>query len=323
MTDTIEIPSASSEPRRRSRLGEFFSRLIKEKPLGMFGGIVILLFIFVAIFADVLSPYPYDKNNLMEMLMPPSTDYLLGTDHAGRDLLSRLIFGARVSLTVGLASSCIIILLALLVGGAAGFIGGKVDLVIQRFIDGYMSFPALLLLLTVMTVVGRGLLQVIVVLGISYGISNSRIIRSAVLAVKANEYFIAAKAVGTPTLRILWRHVLPNIIPPLIIIFSINVGVVIMAEASLSFLGFGLPVNIPTWGGLLSREGREYMELAPWLALYPGLCLTIVVYSLNMFGDAMRDLLDPRLRGGQGSYGGTTIKRRGLFARLLLPEFKR
>ena len=190
----------------------------------------------------------------------------------------------------------------------------------QRFVDAWMAFPGLLLLLTIMSLVGEGLLQIIVVLGITGGISGSRVVRGAVIGVKENDYFLAARAVGTSTNQILLRHVLPNIMAPILIIFSINIGGVIIAEASLSFLGYGLPVEIPSWGGMLSREGRQYMEMAPWLALWPGLCLTIVVYSLNMFGDALRDLLDPRLRGGQGSYGAATGKRkRGFLSRLINP----
>ena len=158
------------------------------------------------------------------------------------------------------------------------------------------------------------------VLGITGGIGGSRVDRGAVIGVKENDYFLAARAVGTSTSQILIRHVLPNIMAPILIIFSINIGGVIIAEASLSFLGYGLPVGIPSWGSLLSREGRKYMEQAPWLALWPGLCLTITVYSLNMFGDALRDLFDPRLRGGQGSYGTAKRKRkRGFLARLLFP----
>ena len=141
------------------------------------------------------------------------------------------------------------------------------------------------------------------VLGIAGGVGGSRVVRGAVVATKGNDYFLAAKALGAPTTQILVRHVLPNIVAPLIIIFSINVGGVILAEASLSFLGFGLPIQVPSWGGMLSREGRRFMEQAPWLALWPGLCLTIVVYSFNMLGDALRDLLDPRLRGGGGQLG--------------------
>ena len=309
-----------SESKQRGWFADFFIRLLKEKPLGSFCGMIILLLIFVALFADVLTPYPYDKLNLGDRLQGASFQHLLGTDQLGRDLLSRLIFGARISLVVGLAATALNVAVALLIGGTSGFLGGKLDLAVQRFVDAWMAFPGLLLLLTIMSVVGQGILQIIVVLGIAGGIGGSRVVRGAVIGIKENDYFLAARAVGTPTSQILIRHVLPNIMAPIIIIFSINIGGVIIAEASLSFLGFGLPIKIPSWGGMLSREGRRFMEQAPWLALWPGLCLTLVVYALNMFGDALRDLLDPRLRGGEGSYGTAKKKRkRGFLSRLLNP----
>ena len=291
------IPSAEIAPKRRSRLADFLSRLWREKPLGTAGGIIILILIFVAIFADVLAPYRYMEIHPVDRLQGASARYLLGTDQLGRDLLSRLVYGARLSLTVGLAATTLNVGVAVLIGGISGFFGGKLDLGVQRFVDAWMAFPGLLLLLTIMSIAGRGLPQIILVLGIAGGIGGSRVLRGAVIDIKENDYFLAAEAVGTPTTQILLRHVLPNIVAPLIIIFSINIGGVIISEASLSFLGFGLPPNIPSWGGMLSREGRRYMEHAPWLALWPGVALTIVVYSLNMFGDAVRDLLDPRLRG--------------------------
>ena len=299
MSDATGIPSAEIAPKRRSRLADFFSRLVKEKPLGTVSGIIILILIFVAIFANDLAPYRYSELHLADRLTGSSAQYLLGTDYLGRDFLSRLIFGARISLFVGFAATTLNIVVAVLIGGTSGFFGGKLDLAVQRFVDGYMAFPGLLLLLTIISVVGRGLPQLILVLGISGGIGGSRVVRGAVIGIKENDYFLAARAIGSPGAATLMRHVLPNIMAPVIIIFSISVGGVIMAEASLSFLGFGLPTNIPSWGGMLSREGRRYMEQAPWLALYPGLCLTTVVYCFNMFGDAMRDLLDPRLRGGE------------------------
>ena len=284
-------------------MANFFIRMVKEKPLGAISGMVILILIIVAIFGDVLSPYVYSERHLADRLTGPSARYLLGTDQLGRDLLSRLIVGARLSLVVGLSATMLIVVVAVLIGGISGFIGGRLDLVVQRFVDTWMAFPGLLILLTVMSIVGRGLPQIIVVLGILGGIAASRIVRSAVIGVKDNDYFLAARAVGTPTPQILLRHVLPNIMATVIIIFSINIGGVIISEAALSFLGFGLPVQIPSWGGMLSREGRKYMEVAPWLAIWPGVCLTVVVYCLNMFGDAVRDLLDPRLRGGGGRLG--------------------
>ena len=285
---------------RHGGLADFFIRLVREKPLGAASGIVVLLLILVSVFADVLAPYPMDEQHLVDRLQPPSARYLLGTDQLGRDFLSRLIYAARLSLGVGLAATTVNVVVAFLVGGTSGFLGGKFDLVVQRFVDAWMAFPGLLILLTVMSITGPGLPQIILVLGISGGIAGSRVLRSAVIGVKEGVYFQAAEAAGSTRWSTLIRHVLPNVAAPVIVIFSINVGGVIMAEASLSFLGFGLPAQIPSWGGMLSRDGRTHMEVAPWLALWPGLCLTVVVYVLNMFGDAMRDLLDPRLRGGEG-----------------------
>ena len=218
-------------------------------------------------------------------------------------MLSRIIHGARLSLVVGLAATALNVVVALLLGGTSGFFGSRVDLVVQRFVDGWMAIPGLLLLLTVMSIVGKGVPQLIVVLGISGGIGGSRLIRGAVIDIKENAYFQAVEVIGASRWRTFIHHVLPNIMPVVIVIFSINVGGVIISEASLSFLGFGLPPAVPSWGAMLSREGRQYMQQGPWLALWPGLCLTIVVYSLNMFGDAVRDLLDPRLRGGGGRLG--------------------
>ncbi|MDE0023379.1 MAG: ABC transporter permease [Spirochaetaceae bacterium] len=282
---------------------DFLRRLVKEKPLSIIAGVVILLLILVAIFADVLAPFPHDEVNIVDRMQAPSDRYLLGTDQLGRDLLSRLVFGAQISLTVGLAATTVNVVVAVLIGGTSGFFGGRLDLAVQRFVDAWMAFPGLLLLLTVMSLVGRGLPQIIVVLGVTGGIGGSRVIRGAVIGVKENVYFQAAEAIGSTRWRTLVRHVLPNIGAPIIIVFTINVGAVIISEAALSFLGFGLPISVPSWGGMLSREGREFMEVAPRLALWPGLCLTIVVYCLNMFGDAVRDLLDPRLRGGGGGLG--------------------
>ena len=297
-----------SEPRRPTGLGDFFIRLWTEKPLGSACGIIVLLLILVAIFADVLAPYGYLEIHLVDRLQGASARYLLGTDQLGRDFLSRLIYGARLSMLVGLSATTLNVVVAVLIGGTSGFLGGKLDLGVQRFVDAWMAFPTLLLLLTIMSILGRGLPQMILVLGISGGIGGSRVVRSAVVAVKENDYFQAAASIGSSKWRAFIRHVLPNIVAPLIIIFSINIGGAIMSEASLSFLGFGLPPETPSWGTLLSWEGRRYMEQAPWLGLWPGLLLTLVVYSLNMFGDAMRDLLDPRLRGGGGRLGADAAR---------------
>ena len=259
-----------SDPKTLPRLADFWIRLVKEKPLGTFSGIIIVILLLVAIFADVLAPYSYKEIHLVDRLAGPSSQYLPGTDQAGRDLLSRLIIGARVSVLVGVAATALNVVVAVLIGGTSGFLGGRLDLAVQRFVDAWMAFPGLLLLLTIMSIVGRGLPQIVVVLGIAGGISGSRVMRSVVIGIKENDYFLAAQAVGIPTGKILSHHVLPNIMAPVIIVFSINIGGVIMSLAALGFLGYGLPPSIPDWGGMLSREGRRYMEQAPWLALWPG-----------------------------------------------------
>ena len=275
MSDATGIPSGATEPKRPAGLAHFFVRLWREKPMGAAAGICILILILVAILADNLAPYPFWQVHPADRLTGSSARYLLGTDQLGRDLVSRIIYGARVSLIVGLSATTINVVVAVLLGGTSGFLGGKLDLVVHRFVDAWMAFPGLLLLLTIMSIAGKGLLQMILVLGIAGGVSGSRIVRSAVIGIKENVYFQATEAVGSPQWRTLVRHVLPNIAPLVIIIFSVNIGGVIMSEASLSFLGFGLPAQIPSWGGMLSREGRVYMEMAPWLALWPGVCLTI------------------------------------------------
>ena len=305
MSDATGIPSPVIEPKSRNPLADFFIRLVREKPVGTASGIIILILIFVAIFGGVLTPYPYDEAHIHDMMKGPSAQYLLGTDQLGRDSLSRIIFGARISLLVGLTVTTISVVISTLIGGISGFIGGKLDLGVQRFVDAWLAFPGLLLLLTMMSIVGRGLPQIILVLGISGAIGGSRVIRGAVIGIKENVYFQAADAVGSSRLRTFMRHVVPNVLPIVIIMFSVTIGGVILALASLGFLGFGLPPGTPDWGGLLSREGRQYMERAPRLAFWPGLCLTITVFSLNMFGDAVRDLLDPRLRGGGGRLAGS------------------
>ena len=287
---------------RAAGLAYFLVRLWREKPLGAVGGVVVLALILVAIFADVLAPFPFDEVNLRALLQRPSAEHLMGTDQLGRDFLSRNIHGARISMLVGMAATTLNVIVAVLIGGTSGFLGGKWDLAVQRFVDAWMAFPGLLLLLTIMSLVGQGLPQLILVLGVTGVVVASRLVRGAVIGVKENDYLQAATATGSTRMAALIRHVLPNVAAPIIVVFSINIGAVIITEASLSFLGFGLSPEIPSWGSLLSRDGRKYMEQAPWLALWPGLCLTLTVYSLNMFGDALRDLLDPRLRGGVGRY---------------------
>jgi peptide/nickel transport system permease protein len=227
----------------------------------------------------------------------PSLAFPLGTDNLGRDMLSRILYGAQLSVIIGFCAAGLATVISVLIGVTTGYLGGRFDMTVQRFVDAWMTFPDLVILIAVVSVVGPGMVQVTVILGLLYGIAGSRIIRGAVASVRENLYVDAAQALGARTQRMLWQHILPNVLPPIIVLFTTRVGIVILAEAGLSFLGLGVPPPAPTWGGMLSGSGRAYMYQGPWLALAPGLCLTIVVYAINMFGDALRDLLDPRMRG--------------------------
>ena len=293
----IDIPETATK--RRRPLADFFVRLVREKPLGLLGGVIVLLMLLCGVFADVLAQYEMDEVHIIDRLAAASVKYPLGTDQLGRDILSRMVFGARVSMTVGLVASALAVAVAVIIAVPSGYFGGKYDIGLQRFVDAFMSFPSLVVLLTVMSIVGRGLPQIILVLGVVHGIGTSRVVRGAVIGIKENDYFTASKAIGNTTARTLMRYIMPNIMAPIIIIFTTSIGAMILWEASLSFLGFGLPPEAASWGGMLSTEGRTYMEMKPALALWPGLAITAVVYGINMFGDAVRDLLDPRLRGGE------------------------
>ena len=299
MSQHRDIPILEPKANRLGALPEFIIRLVREKPLGLVGGIIVFLLLFFGVLSDILAPHGMNDINIRDRMAGVSQKYLLGADQLGRDILSRLIYGARVSVIIGLSANITAIAVAAIIGVPSGYLGGKLDMILQRFVDAWMSFPSLLILLTVMSIVGRGVFQVVFVLGIMYGIGASRIVRSAVINIKENDYFLGAEAIGSTNARTVMRHIVPNIMPPMIIIFTIALGSMILWEASLSFLGFGLPPDVPSWGGMLSHEGRLYMEQKPALAFYPGICLTVAVYGINMLGDAMRDLLDPRLRGGE------------------------
>jgi len=309
MTSNAEaVATTKKVAKRHGFFADLFIRMIREKPLGTFGLVVTVLLFFTGIFADFLAPYGGNEIHLIDRLQPPSGTYLLGTDQLGRDILSRIIYGARVSMIIGIAATTLHTLISIVIGVSSGFIGGKYDLFMQRFVDINMSLPQLLILMTIMSIIGNGLFQLIMVLGITGGIRGSRVIRSAVIGVKENIYVQAADAIGCKPVRSMLRHILPNVMAPIIISFTIGIGGVIMMEASLSFLGFGVPPGVPSWGSMLSGEGRQFMEAAPQLALWPGFVLSMVIYGLNMFGDGLRDLLDPRLRGGVGRYQLTEKK---------------
>ena len=274
-------------------------RLLKEKPLGACGGVIVVGLLLCALLAPWIAPYNYDETNVRQRLKPPSSQFYLGTDNLGRDLFSRIVYGARVSVTVGFGAVSIGICLAIMVGVTSGYFGGKFDVLVQRLVDAQMSIPFLMFLLSVMAVLGPGLLNVILTLGIASAANSSRVIRSAVLTVKENQYVEAARAVGANHGRVILRYILPNVMAPIIIIATIGLGFAILAEAALSFLGFGVPPPYPSWGEMLSGSGRSYMYKAPWMSIWPGVAISLAVFGFNMLGDALRDLLDPRLRGGR------------------------
>ena len=307
MADTTA--EKTTERKRRSKLADFFYRLVKEKPLGLVGGIITLLLLLTGIFASFLAPYGYNVLHPDSALLGPSAHFLLGTDNLGRDLLSRVIYGARISVIVGLGASVLATVVETTIGILSGYIGGVFDLIVQRFVDAVMCFPGLILMMVIISIVGPSMLTVILVLGITWGIGGSRLIRGATLSIKENMYVQSAVALGAPTGSILFRHILPNIMAPIIIQFTTRVPAIILTEASLSFLGYGIPPPAPSWGSMLSGSGRTYMFLNPWIVVWPGLALSVVVYGVNMFGDAVRDLLDPRLRGGIGRYGLNVSKK--------------
>ena len=300
-TDSIGSPPTLRRAGLHERLRPTLTnihRFATRKPVGMVGGVLLLALVLVAIFAPLIAPRdPYDTDPINSRYNPPSREMLLGGDSVGRDALSRLIYGTRLSLQVGLSSVLLGLTIGSLMGTTSAYFGGKFDLVMQRLIDGLMAFPALILALAVMAVLGSSINNVIAALVIVFIPGITRIIRSQVLSIKETDYVIAARAVGCGPWRIIFRHIFPNVFSTLLVLGTITLGWAIVVEASLSFLGVGVPPDIPSWGSMLSGAAQTYMRVAPWLIFGPGIAIAIAVFSVNMLGDALRDVLDPRLRG--------------------------
>lgn len=270
-------------------------RFIRRKPLAGFGLVICLALVCVAVFAGLIAPNHY-STSAGGALESPNATHLMGTDRLGRDTFSRIVYGARVSIYVGLGAVVVSAAVALFLGMLSVAGHQALDIVVQRFVDAFMAFPSLILLLTVVAVIGPSLWGMIFVLGILTGVSSSRVIRSAVLTVRTQDYILAGQSIGCSFLRLQFRYILPNILPTLIVMATVTIGAAILAEASVSFLGFGVPPPTPTWGQMLSTD-LAYMVTQPWLAFWPGLFLTITVFAFNVLGDGLRDTLDPRLRG--------------------------
>ncbi|HEV8584217.1 MAG TPA: ABC transporter permease [Methylomirabilota bacterium] len=286
------------QPPARPWYAEVWIKLLRRKPLGTIGGVIVVVMLLGAVGADVLTPYGFAETNLRARFIPMNADHWLGTDQIGRDLLTRVLHGARISLYVGFGAVALGSLLATALGICSAYCGGRVDLLSQRAVDAWMAFPPLLILMSIMSLLNPGVLNITLVLGINFGIQNSRIVRGVALSIRENTYIESARAMGSGHARVTLVHMLPNVLPTIIVVATTGLSTVILTEASLSFLGLGVPPPHPTWGGMLSLAGLDHMYRAPWLAIWPAVALSLAVFGFNMLGDALRDLLDPRLKGG-------------------------
>lgn len=271
-------------------------RFCRTKPLGAAGAFVVLVMLAAAIFAPVLSPYDAYEMRFDDLFAPPGERFLLGTDNYGRDILSRIIWGSRISLTVGVLSVSFGITGGAILGLVSGFIGGRLDVISQRFIDVLMAFPVLILALCVVAALGPSVRNVIIAVSVVLIPQGARVVRSSAIAVRETQYVDAAHAIGASNWHILVRHVLPNSLAPFIIVATANLGWAIVVEASLSFLGLGTPPPEPSWGSMIAGEGRQYLEKAPWIGVFPGIAISLGVFGFNILGDALRDVWDPRLK---------------------------
>jgi ABC-type dipeptide/oligopeptide/nickel transport system permease subunit len=296
MTTIQARVTASLEPAlRERRLSErVFFRLLRHR-LALVGIILTTIIVIMAIFAEFIAPYDPLEIRLKDRLQPPSAAHIMGTDHLGRDIFSRVVYGARISLQVGVVSVALGTVVGLFVGMAAGYLGRSVDTVLMSIMDAIYAFPAILLALALVAAFGQGLVTVMTAIAIVRIPIFARTVRSSILAEKEKEYVEAARCIGQREWLILFRHILPNILAPLIVVTTTYFAAAIVVEASLSFLGLGVPPPAASWGVMLN-DGRKYMEQAPYVVVYPGLAISLAVLGFNLLGDGLRDVLDPRLR---------------------------
>jgi peptide/nickel transport system permease protein len=299
--DLKATPSPAVAPPRRVgwRWAVAVARFARQKPLGALGGLIVVAMLVMTVFAEQIAPYAYDETIRGARMKPPSAAHWLGTDNLSRDMWSRVVYGARVSVTVGFATIALAMAAATAIGVSSAYFGGVYDLIVQRVVDAWLSFPYLIIILSVMAVLGPGRTNLIVSVAIIAAATNSRVIRGAALTVMQHQFVEAARSMGCGHARIIIRHILPNVAATIIILATIGLGAVILAESALSFLGFGVPPPYPSWGGMLSGSGRTNMLRAPWMAVWPGVAISLAVFGFNMLGDALRDVLDPRLRGAR------------------------
>jgi peptide/nickel transport system permease protein len=290
---SLPVPGARSATRgRRSPLWRF----VRRNPLGALGGALMIGLLLLAVFADALSTHNPVRTS-MRVLAAPGADHFLGTDNLGRDLWSRVAHGSRISLLVGLASTLLGAATGGLIGLVSGYVGGKTDLVSQRLMDVMQALPILVLALVMAAALGPSLTNTIIAISVVIVPRAARVVRASVLAIREFPYIEAARAMGVGHTRVAFRHVLPNTIGPFIVLCTAQLGAAILTEAALSFLGLGVPEPYPSWGRMLSVSAAEYAQKAPHLVLFPGVAISLAVFGSNLFGDALRDTLDPRLRG--------------------------
>ena len=273
------------------------SKFIRKKPLGAFGAVVLLMLIGMAVFAPIITQYGPLQQSTGPALAGPSLEHLAGTDQFGRDVFTRIVYGARISLFISVGATIMAIIPATTLGMMCAYFRGPFDLVFQRVVDAFQAIPGLILLITIVSILGSGQFNVVLALAIPASITGSRLQRAASMQVTGRDYVLAARSLGATHTRIIFQYILPNIMAPIIIVVSLGFGGYILAESSLSFLGYGVPPPAPSWGGMLASDGRRYMYVAPHMFIAPAIALSVVVFGVNMFGDAMRDILDPRLRG--------------------------
>jgi peptide/nickel transport system permease protein len=285
-------------------MGESFGRLpavLRASPLGMFAVAILVALVVLALFGPFLTPYDPLVQDRNAQAKPPSGAHLLGTDYLGRDILSRVLAGARPSLSVGLTSVTLAIVLGSALGLVSGHLRGLFDLLTQRLVDIALTLPGLVLALALLAILGTGTASLVLAIALVLAPGIARVVRSSTLAVGTEDYIEAARAVGATHARIIVRHLLPNVAGTIIVLGSLNVGSAILFEAALSFLGLGVQPPEPSWGNMLSGPARQYFEVAPWMAIVPGLAISLAVLGFNLFGDTLRDAFDPRLKGaGQG-----------------------
>ncbi len=293
-TATSPVSVVAARPREKgTSLTRDALRRLRRNKLAMAGLAVVIFLALLAIFADVVAPYPYTKTNFGRLNEAPSRDYPLGTDHIGRDLLSRMIYGARVSMLVGLGAQIIVVSIGVPIGALSGFIGGRTDLLLTRFIDVMYAFPRLLFVILVMSMLGAGLMNIFIAIGLTGWVGIARQTRAQVLAIKEKEFVDGARALGSGFMRVLVRHVLPNALTPIVVAVTFGIPEAIFTEAALSFIGVGINPPTPSWGQMVG-EGQQYLRSYWHLCVFPSIAIAVTMLAFTSFGDGVRDALDPK-----------------------------